>query len=276
MAIGRETIENILKLGIPKWKTSITRVEPNRLITRGYSQEDLIGNVSFPEMVYLLIKGELPSKNEAKMFEAVLISFCDHGVTPPSTQAARIIASAGSPMHACVSGGLLAFGTHHAGAIENVMKILQEGIKRTEGIDKINEIASEIVDEFLKKAKKIPGFGHRYHTEDPRAPKIIELARKYGCNGMHAELALTIQNILFERKGIRMNIDGANAAILSDMGFEWEIGTGLFMIGRLPGIIAHAHEEKTRESPFRELFDLDEILYDGDENIKDTCSDNAE
>ena len=99
MAIGRETIENILKLGNPKWKTGITSVEPNKLKTRGYLQEDLIGNISFSEMVYLLIKGELPPESESKMFEAVLTSFCDHGVTPPSTQAARIIASTGSPMH---------------------------------------------------------------------------------------------------------------------------------------------------------------------------------
>ena len=93
MAIGRETVENMLKLNNPKWKTSITRIEPNKIVTRGFPQEDLIGNISFPEMVYLLIKGELPSENESKMFEAVLVSFCDHGVTPPSTQVARLMAS---------------------------------------------------------------------------------------------------------------------------------------------------------------------------------------
>jgi len=261
MAIGRETIENILKLSNPKWKTSITRVEPNRLITRGYLQEDLIGNVSFPEMVYLLIKGEMPSKNDAKMLEAVLISFCDHGVTPPSTQAARIMASTGSPMHACVSGGLLAFGKHHAGAIENTMKTLQEGIKRYDG--NIETIAGEIAYESFECGQKIPGFGHRYHDEDPRVPKLIEMAEKYDCAGIHTELALTIQSILLEEKGIRMNVDGANGAILSDMAFDWGVGTGIFMIGRLPAIIAHVHEEKTREAPFRKFFDIEEIYYDG-------------
>lgn len=263
MAIGRESIENILKLSNPKWKTGITRVEPNRLTTRGYPQEDLIGNVSFPEMVYLLIKGEIPSKNEAKMLEAVLISFCDHGVTPPSTQAARIMASTGSPMHACVGGGLLAFGKHHAGAIEHTMKTLQEGVKRFDG--DIEPIAREIVYESLECGEKIPGFGHRYHDEDPRAPKLMDIAKKYKCIGIHTELALTIQSILLEEKGIRMNIDGANGSILSDMGFDWSVGTGIFMIGRIPAIIAHVHEEKTREAPFRKLFDIEEIYYDGHE-----------
>ncbi|MGB9937458.1 MAG: citryl-CoA lyase [Methanobacterium sp.] len=261
MAIGRETIENMLKLGNPKWKTSITRVEPNRLTTRGYLQEDLIENISFQEMVFLLIKGEMPTKNQAKMLGSILVSFCDHGVTPPSTQAARVMASTGSPMHACVGGGLLAFGKHHAGAIENAMRTLQEGIKLYE--EDVETAAKDIVNKFLELGEKVPGFGHRFHNEDPRAPKLIELAVKNECNGIHTELALTIQSILLEKKGIRMNIDGANGAILSDMGFDWNIGTGLFMIGRLPGIIAHVYEEKTREAPFRKFFDIEEIHYDG-------------
>jgi len=116
--ITEEVMKNIFKPSSLKWRTSITKVEPNRLTTRGYLQEDLIGNISFSEMVYLLIKGNMPSKNEAKMMEAVLVSFCDHGITPPSTQSARLMASAGSPIHACMAGGLLAFGKNHAGAIE--------------------------------------------------------------------------------------------------------------------------------------------------------------
>ena len=259
--ITEEVLKDIFKPRTLKWRTSITKVEPNKLTTRGYLQEDLMGNISFAEMIHLLIKGELPSKNEAKMLGAVLVSFCDHGVTPPSTQAARIMASTGSPLHACIAGGLLAFGKNHAGAIEHAMKTLQEGIKRTE--DDINKIAEEIVGHFLNNNEKICGFGHRYHDEDPRARRLMELAKKYRCFSKHSELATTIENLLFEKKGIRMNIDGANGAILSDMGFNWTVGSGMFMIGRLPGILAHVNEEKTRESPFRKFFEIDEIYYDG-------------
>ncbi|MGZ7160880.1 MAG: citryl-CoA lyase [Methanobacterium sp.] len=268
MAIGRGKIENILKINDLKWKTSITRVEPNKIITRGYPQQDLIGNISFSEMVYLLVKGEIPSKQDAKMLEAILVSFCDHGVTPPSTQAARLMASTGASMPASVSGGLLAFGKNHAGAIESAMKLLQERIERTDDRKKINEIACEIVDEYIKRGEKIPGFGHRYHKEDPRASKLIQQAENYGCLGIHTELALMIQSILLEEKGIRMNIDGANGAILSDLRFDWNVGTGIFMIGRLPAIITHVHEEKNREVPFRKLLDIDEIYYDGEDEPK--------
>ncbi len=269
MAIGRETVENLLKLTNPKWKTSITRVEPNKIVTRGYPQEDLIGNISFPEMVYLLIKGEMPSEKESKMFEAVLVSFCDHGVTPPSTQVARLMASTGSSMNGCVSGGLLSFGKYHAGALERSMNILQElvhnGVIGYTGPLKshhdIRAVAGVVVDEFFNNDEKIPGFGHRYHSEDPRASKLLKIAEEYGISDVHTELALAIEEILFETKGIKINIDGANAGILSDMGIDWSLGTGIFMVGRLPGIISHVFEEKTVETPFRKFVDVDEIHY---------------
>jgi citrate synthase len=252
MVIGRETVENLLKLTKPRWRTSITKVEPNRIITRGYPQEALIGNISFPEMVYLLLKGELPPENQAKMLEAVLVSFCDHGVTPPSTQVARIMASTGAPMNSCVSGGLSSFGKHHAGALENSMHLLQELIK--EGIDSsgppssrddLKDLALLTTERYLEKDEKIPGFGHRFHNKDPRPVKLIKTAKKFGCFGVHTELAVTIENLLLEMKGIRINIDGANAGILSDIGFDWKFGTGIFMIGRVPALVSHIYEEKS-------------------------------
>ncbi len=110
-------------------RTSITNIQPNKIITRGYPQEELINNISFSEMVYLLLKGELPSLKEAKMLNHILISFCDHGVTPPSTQTSRLIASSGSPLNVSLAGGLLSFGKNHAGAIEDSMELFQELIK---------------------------------------------------------------------------------------------------------------------------------------------------
>jgi citrate synthase len=262
--IKEETLKDIFKPRNLKWRTNITKVEPNKLITRGYPQEDLIENISFSEMIHLIIKGKLPSKNEAKMLGAILVSFCDHGVTPPSTQAARIMASTGSPLNACIAGGILAFGKNHAGAIEEAMKILQKGMKLPK--ENIDELAEQIIHYFIKNNEKIFGFGHRYHNEDPRAIKLMKMAKKYKCFGKHSELATAMEKILFDRKRIKMNIDGANGAILSDMGFNWSVGSGIFMIGRLPGILTHINEEKTREAPFRKLFEIDEIHYDGNES----------
>jgi len=258
--IVKETLKGMLKPKNSGWRSSITQVEPNQLTTRGFSQEDLIGNISFPEMVYLLLKGELPSKTHAKMFEAVMVAFCDHGTTPPSTQSARLMASAGSPVNACIAGGILAFGENHAGAIEHSMKILQEGVKLSETYQRSTaETAMFFVEEHKRKRKKFPGFGHRYHTEDPRARKLLKVAQHYNCNGKHMELAIEMEKILFKEKGIKMNIDGANAAILSDMGFNWRLGCGMFVVGRIPGLLAHINEELSIEEPFRKFTELDTL-----------------
>jgi len=234
--ISEEVLKGIFQPKTSPWRTSITKVEPNRLITQGYPQEELIGNISFPEMIHLLIKGVLPTKNQAQMLQAILVSFCDHGITPPSTQSARLMASAGSPVNACLAGGILAFGENHAGAIEISMKMLQKGIEisKTKELS-IEETAKKVYGYFKESSKRIPGFGHRYHREDPRAPRLIELAREYSCFGEHTELVINLQDILSREKGIKMNIDGANAALLSDMGFHWQVGCGLFIVGRVPG-----------------------------------------
>ncbi len=258
--IVKETLKGMLKPKNLGWRSSITQVETNRLTTRGLSQEDLIGNISFPEMVYLLLRGELPSKKHAKMFEAVMVAFCDHGVTPPSTQSARLMASAGSPVNACIAGGILAFGENHAGAIENSMKIFQDGVKLTETYQRSPvETAKFLIEEQLKRGKKIPGFGHRYHTEDPRARKLLNVAEQYKCNGNHLDLAIEMEKILFHEKGIKLNIDGANAAILSDLGFDWRLGCGMFVVGRIPGLLAHINEELSIEEPFRKFKELNTL-----------------
>ena len=258
--ITEETLRGMLKPKNTGWRTNITKVEPNQLITRGYSQEDLIGSVSFPEMVYLLLKGELPSKTHKKMLEAILVSFCDHGTTPPSTQSARLMASAGSPVNVCIAGGIMAFGKNHAGAIESSMKMLQKGVEIQRNYNKsIIEIRDEILNYFNDRNMKIPGFGHRYHKEDPRARKLMEIADDLGCSMEHSKLVMEIQKILYNEKGIKMNVDGANSAILSDLGFNWRIGSGMFIIGRLPGLLAHVNEEITGEKPFRKIFDVGNI-----------------
>jgi len=269
MVIGEKSLKKILEINEPKLKTSITKIEPNKITTRGYSQEDLIDNITFSEMVYLLLKGKMPNSKEAKMLNYILISFCDHGVTPPSTQSSRLIASSDSPMNAALAGGLLSFGKKHIGAIEDAMKLYQNVINDFNSFDKIDsfdKIASDIVEDYLNKGLKIPGFGHRYHDKDPRGTKIVKLAIEEDFVGPHLKLALAIEKELSKRKKTYLNIDGTNGAVLSDMGFSSSLGFGIFMIGRIPGLIAHIHEEITEEEGFRKFCDIGDIAYQGDEN----------
>ena len=260
--------ENNFKVNPRTLKTAISKVEKDKIVTRGYNQRDLIEKIRYSDMVFLLLKGRLPSRLEGKIFNHVLVSFCDHGVTPPSSQTARLIASSGSPINSAVAGALLSFGNKHAGAIQKTMELYQSRINSIHLIEDSNidnkQIASLAIDiykEYTSRGIKIPGFGHRYHDVDPRADKMVQIVIDEGFIGPHIKLALAIQDLIYQKKHVRLNVDGANAAILSDMGFDPELGLGVFMIGRIPGIIAHIHEEKMDEDEFRRFCDLDDVVY---------------
>lgn len=260
--------ENNFKVNNHLVKTAISKIEPNKICTRGYNQEDLIEKIRFSDMVFLLLKGRIPTIKEGKLLNHILVSFCDHGPTPPSTQTARLITSSGSPLNSAVAGALLSFGNKHAGAIEKTMELYQSAIKSihltgNRDIDnkQIVSLAIDIFNQYNQKNEKIPGFGHRYHNEDPRAKKMIELAIEESMIGNHTKLALSIQNLLSDSKNIKLNIDGINAALLSDLGFTPDLGLGIFIIGRIPGIIAHINEEKMTEKEFRRFCDIEDIIY---------------
>ena len=125
----------------------------------------------------------------------------------------------------------------------------------------IASLAIEIFNDYISRDEKIPGFGHRYHNADPRAEKLMELAIKQGFIGPHIKLALAVEDLINQKKHICLNVDGANAAILSDLGFSPDLGLGVFIIGRVPGIIAHINEEKMTEDEFRKFCDLDDVIY---------------
>lgn len=250
-----------------RWTTKITKVEPNHLVTRGYRQEDLIGNVPFSHVVYLLLKGELPSEEHGKMMDAILTACIDHGVTPPSSMASRVVASGGVPLPTAVAAGILSIGDAHGGAIEKGAKFLQEGISRMREEKKsIDEMAELLVKESREQKKRILGFGHRIHTSDPRTKRLFSLSEELKIAGDHIALSKAIEKELEKQTGKKLpiNVDGAIAAISSDMGFDWRLGKGFFLLGRVAGLTAHVYEEQKEQKPMRKIFSI-ECDYDGPE-----------
>jgi citryl-CoA lyase len=244
-----------------KWKTAISEIGRGKIRVRGYCITEMMEKLSFAQTVFLILKGELPNPAESKIMEAILVSSIDHGVTPPSVLATRTVISGGNPINASIAGGILTIGDTHGGAIEQCAKKLQKTIKDS---DNLEVAAKEIVRKLAEENKKMPGFGHRIHKVDPRTKKLFELADKLGISGKHIKLILAIQKELIKQTGkeIPVNIDGAIAAVISDMGFDWRLGKGFFIISRTPGLLAHAFEELTREKPMRELGNTD-FEYDG-------------
>jgi citrate synthase len=254
------------------WKSKITKVEPNHLVTRGYRQEDLIGNIPYPHVVYLLLKGELPSEEHGKMIDAILTACIDHGVTPPSSIASRTVASGGVPLPTAVAAGVLSIGDAHGGAIEQGAKFLQDGIVRMKNEKKsIAEMGKMLVKEARENHKRILGFGHRVHIADPRTKRLFTLADELKISGDHIALSKIIETELESYAGRKLpiNVDGAIAAIISDMGFDYRLGKAFFLLGRVAGLTAHVYEEQTREKPMRKMFTV-ECEYDGPEekNLK--------
>ncbi len=241
-----------------KWRTAISFHDGQVAYVRGYKLEQLVGNLTFTEAIYLVLKGELPDEKTAKMLDAIFVATVEHSIAPPSVIAARAVISGGNPLNVGVGAGILAFGEAHGGALEGAMKFLQENVDRN---------PKEVVEEYLSQKRRIPGYGHRFYKDyDPRTRRLFEIAKELGFFGKYAEFALAVEKALEEIKGRKLvlNVDGAIAAIVSEMGFDYRLGKGFFIIGRIPGLVAHAYEELVMEKPFSKRLDEEkEVEYLG-------------
>jgi len=250
-----------------RWQSSLTEIAPNKILIRGYPVDEMMGRLGFAEAVYLLLMGELPTPAIGRMLNAVLVSSLDHGVMPPSTLAARNVATSGAPLKDCVAAGILAFGPHHGGDIESCMRFLDKGLSLARGGKTLQQAAETIVEECVSAQEVPPGFGHRFHTRDPRAARLFQMSLELELEGEHVRLIRACERALERQpqqldRPLPVNVDGAIAAISADLGFAYELGNAIFLISRLPGLIAHAHEERSRQAPMRQIDPKDQD-YDG-------------
>lgn len=248
----------------PAWRTAISRVRPNEIRVRGYDLIELIGERSFGDVVYLLLSGELPSGNEGRMIEACLVAASEHSVVAPSVDAARFVASSGVPLQAAVAAGVIGLGDHHGGAVDACARALLDA---SETGKEDGEAAREIAGRHKQDGRRLPGFGHVVHDPDPRAGRLLEVAATLGLRGRWCALAEAFEDVTEEifGKRLRMNVDGAMAAILLELGLDWRLGKAFYVIARAPGFVAHAFEEQTRERPYRDV-GWKNVDYDGPED----------
>jgi citrate synthase len=170
-------------------------------------------------------------------------------------------------MKDCVAAGVLGFGPHHGGDIESCMRFLDTGLALVRAGKKMQDAGNALVDECLSQNQTPPGFGHRFHTRDPRASRLFQMALELELEGEHVRMLRAIERAIDSRKDkfdrpMPVNVDGAIAAISADLGFAYELGNAVFLVSRLPGLIAHAHEERTRQTPMRQI-DPKDHDYDG-------------
>ena len=246
------------------WKTAITKVAPNEIRLRGHRIDELMGAVSFSQAIYLALTGRLPSPQIGRVLDAIFVASIDHGATPPSALAARTSASTGAPFNAAVAAGLLSINKYHGGAVEDCMRMIQTALTTAEqGQLSPDAAADQVVTAYRTEKKRLPGFGHRIHTDDPRTKRLIALAHETNVAGAAVTMVQALAGAL-ERSGrtLPINVDGAMAAVLLDLGIPPELGNTFFMIARVPGLVAHVYEETTRERPMRRIHPSDHE-YDG-------------
>ncbi len=232
------------------WKTSIVEIEPGVIRFRGYAVEDLIGRVTFSQMIWLLTRGELPEPRQAQLFEAALMAGVDHGPQAPSIAIARMAATCGVGLNNAIGSAVNVLGDIHGGAGEQAVELFADILQRIDaGADESAATKAGLAEFAANHGRIIPGFGHRFHPIDPRSPRLLQLVDEAVAagtvSGRYARVARLIEAELATGKGkaIPMNIDGATAVIYAELGFPPPLARGLFCLSRSVGILAHAWEQ---------------------------------
>ena len=160
----------------------------------------MMGRLSFADAVYLLLMGELPSPAIGRMLNAVLVSSLDHGVTPPRRSPRATSRRRARRLKDCVAAGILAFGPHHGGDIESCMRFLDGGLTLVRAGRTLQQAAEALVDDCLQDGQTPPGFGHRFHTRDPRAARLFQMALELELEGEHVRMIRATERVLDARQ----------------------------------------------------------------------------
>ncbi|MDY6880773.1 MAG: citryl-CoA lyase [Desulfatiglans sp.] len=234
-------------ISVPGYESAITDVGFHKINVRGYPLTDIIRKLTFTEAVFLTIRGNLPSKTEKRVMDAVLCGIVDHGLFAPTGLATRVVASAApDSIMPGIAAGMLTVGAvtvspqDTANVIDEALKMVKE-----EGVSK-EEAAKKIVEDHLTNRKRMPGLGHPLHpTGDPRAIALKEVAVENGLWGEKGDIYETIHKTFIEMTGknFPINIDGMMGCVLSELGFAPKEMAGVAALSFMPGMIAHAVEE---------------------------------
>ncbi|MEC0303042.1 citryl-CoA lyase [Terribacillus saccharophilus] len=242
---GRSALEHY-KSGGAWWETEISDIKKNSIILRGKRIENLIGNISYSQMLFFLLVGKELTEQQAKLFESVLVAGADHGPRAPSIAAARMAATCGVSFNSAVATGINMLGDIHGGAVEGAMELLYK--TNAELASNKNAVA-DTLQRFLTEGKKLPGFGHQLHDQDPRVNRLYDLAQKVIDSGeITGEYLAILEDYrqtmsAVKKRKFTINVDGISAAIQCELGIPAEAAKGIFSLSRGMGIVAHAYEE---------------------------------
>lgn len=241
------------------WSTAITATTDEHVFVRGVALDEAIGVESFPAMVLRLWRGDSATQEEAELLGACLVASIDHGPLSPSALVTRTIASTRATPMGGLAGGILAFGEYHGAVVSRAMRIIASAPADGD----LEEWADHVFVTERDAGRRLPGIGHRWHTNDLRAERLLQLAAQLSDGGSEAavrELAARVSR--HSGTPTPVNIDGALAVALTVLRLDPAYGDFLFALSRGFGLAAHYVEERDRERPMRTI-DPTAAKYDG-------------
>ncbi len=245
------------------WRTAIATSDDTHIWIRGYDVTALMTRAGFTDTIFLLHQGRLPNAAERRLLDAILVAVADHGAGAPSCATARLAASGNrQSLSAAIAAGILAIGDEHGGAGSACMETIAAGVERAEkeGIP-LEEAARCAAVEARAAKRRLAGLGHRTHSTDPRTAVLFGMARETGVAGKGVAYIEALERQVREMvKPLPINIDGALAAVLYDLGFPPAFAKLVFIIGRVAGLTAEVAEEYAREKAMRIRIP---VTYDG-------------
>jgi len=225
--------------------TRLAHSTPEAIHVRGANLvTELIGELSFTEMMYFQLLGRRPSPAQTKILDAVLVTLMEHGLTPSAIAARMVYLSAPEAIQAALAAGLLAVGGTFAGTMEGCAALLEDILAAPEGEA---ARAKAIAQQAREAGRPVPGFGHPQHRpDDPRSPKLIALAEEAGVPGHHIRALRHLAREVDAARGrhVTINATGAIAALLGEIGIPREVMRGVAVVSRSAGLVGHLLEER--------------------------------
>jgi citrate synthase len=221
----------------------------DRIVVRGLDlTKDVLGKVSLGDFAFLELKGRLPTPQESIVFNALVVTLVEHGITPSAIAARLTYFGAPEALQAGVAAGILGMGDRFGGSIEQAARMVQEALASQGQDADLREVARQVVSEHKAKKQVIGGLGHPIHKPiDPRTPKLFSLAAENGFSGRHVKLMELIgaEATASYGRDLPVNATGAIGAIASELEFSWRVCRGLAVMARAIGLVGHLQEEMT-------------------------------
>jgi citrate synthase len=248
---------------VDSWRSAITNADGQRVIVRGHDLVELMQHGTYADVVAILLGGHKPDEGERRLIDAMLIAIADHGAGSPSAATARMAATGNRQApEAAVAAGILAIGDAHAGAGTACMAIIAAALERAARESRsLADVARAAALDARTEGRRLPGLGHRLYREDPRTTALFAMAERYGKAGSGIAFMRALEAAVAETiKPLPINVDGAIAAVLHDLGYPAAAAKLIFIVGRTAGLAAHVMEEYARERPMRVHIP---VVYDG-------------